>query len=306
MNLSEWALIFFTVAVQMAVGAFIVLGFLHYFAMRKAGVEEADRLSDRALLAIGPVMVVGILASLLHLGNPLGAYRAISNIGTSWLSREIVFNLLFAGLGAVFAFMQWRKIGSFSARVVVALLAAISGIGLVYSMSRIYMLTIQPGWNVVATPISFFTTTLLLGALAVGSALVANYAYVRRKTPGCEEAQCDLLRSSLRWIALASIVLLGINFIVVPIYLAYLGSTAGTAGVTVAKYFAEYPVVLAFRLLLAFAGAGVLSFFLYQNSLAPGREKLLGTLAYSAFALVLIAEVLGRFLFYATHAQIGI
>jgi len=33
---------------------------------------------------------------------------------------------------------------------------------------------------------------------------------------------------------------------------------------------------------------------------------MLGNLAYAAFALVLVAEVLGRFLFYATHVRIGI
>ena len=32
----------------------------------------------------------------------------------------------------------------------------------------------------------------------------------------------------------------------------------------------------------------------------------MGNLIYAAFALVLVAEVLGRFLFYATQVQIGI
>ena len=33
---------------------------------------------------------------------------------------------------------------------------------------------------------------------------------------------------------------------------------------------------------------------------------MLGTLAYAAFVIVLVAEVLGRLLFYATHVRIGI
>jgi hypothetical protein len=60
------------------------------------------------------------------------------------------------------------------------------------------------------------------------------------------------------------------------------------------------------RVVLAFLGAGVFALFLYQNALSPGQEKVLGRLAYSAFALVLVAEVLGRFLFYATHVKIGL
>jgi anaerobic dimethyl sulfoxide reductase subunit C (anchor subunit) len=173
-------------------------------------------------------------------------------------------------------------------------------------MAEVYMLSTQPAWDSFATPVAFFSTTLLLGTLAIGAAFVANYAYVRRKNPDCEEVQCDLLRSSLRWIALVSIVLLGVNFVVAPLYLAYLGSTAGPAAASAALYFFEYPWVFVLRLVLAFLGAGILAVFLYQNALSPGKETIAGTLAYSAFALVLVSEILGRFLFYATQVQIGL
>ena len=116
MSIREWALILFTILGQMSVGAFLVLGLVHFFAERKAGTAEADRLSDRALLAIGPVLVLGMLASLFHLGNPLNAYRAVANVGTSWLSREILSGVIFAVLGGLFAIMQWRKIGRGSRR----------------------------------------------------------------------------------------------------------------------------------------------------------------------------------------------
>lgn len=89
----------------MSVEAFLVLSVAHYCATRKAGMEGAERLSDHALFAIVAVLGLGMLASLLHLGNPFNAPRAITNLGTSWLSREILFSVTFAVLGAVFAFM---------------------------------------------------------------------------------------------------------------------------------------------------------------------------------------------------------
>jgi hypothetical protein len=46
--------------------------------------------------------------------------------------------------------------------------------------------------------------------------------------------------------------------------------------------------------------------FLYQNAQSAGRERVLGTLTYAAFALVLVAEVLGRYIFYAAHVKIGL
>ena len=44
MNMREWALIAFTILAQMSVGSFIILGVVHFFAARKSGDVEADRL----------------------------------------------------------------------------------------------------------------------------------------------------------------------------------------------------------------------------------------------------------------------
>ena len=306
MNVHDWALIAFTILVQMSVGSVWVLGIAHFFASRKYGLEEADQLSDRALLALAPVIVLGFLASFLHLGNPFNAYRAINHIGTSWLSREIFFGVAFATLTIVFAFLQWRKIGSFSLRNVIAWLAALVGLALIYSMFNVYMLPAQPAWNSWATPISFFATTFLLGALAMGAAFVANYAYMQRKQAVGVEKQSVLLRENLRWIAVAALVLLGVELVVLPLYLATLASGSGAGLASVQLMVGSFGWVLALRVVLAFVGAGVFAMFLYQNTMSVGQEKVLGTIAYTAFVIVFLAEVLGRVLFYATHVQIGI
>jgi anaerobic dimethyl sulfoxide reductase subunit C (anchor subunit) len=291
----------------MSVGSFLVLGVVHFFAARKSGMAEADRLSDRALIAIGPLMVLALIVSLFHLGNPLNAYRAVTHLSTSWLSREILCSVLFTGAGAVFAFVQWRKLTTFAVRNLIAWLAAIIGLVLVYVMSQVYMLPTQPAWDTLATPISFFVTTLLLGALAIAVAFVANYAYIQRKNPESVTTQGTLLRNSLRWIGLACILLLGVELVVAPLQVAYLASGTEQAGVaSAALLFSQFGVVFGLRLVLVFVGAGILGLFIYQNAQKPDRERLLGYLAYATFALVLISEVMGRFLFYAAHIRIGV
>ncbi|MGD2155908.1 MAG: dimethyl sulfoxide reductase anchor subunit [Anaerolineales bacterium] len=305
MNVREWALIAFTILAQMSVGSFLVFVVVHFYATRKEGIEEADRMGDRALLAIGPVMVLGLLASLFHLGSPLTAYRAVTNLGSSWLSREIFFGVLFAIFGGLFAIMQWRKISTAVVRNVIAWIAAIVGVVFIYSMSRVYILPIQPTWNTLATPLLFFTTTLLLGALTMGAAYVANYAYVERKEPDCADVQCGLMRDVIRWIAVASIILVGIELVVLPVYLSSLAASSDEAVLSASLFVSEYGIVFVVRLILAFIGAGIFGIFLYQNAQSPGRERVLGNLVYGAFALVLVAEVMGRFLFYATQVQIG-
>jgi anaerobic dimethyl sulfoxide reductase subunit C (anchor subunit) len=305
MNVHDWALVTFTLLSQMSIGAFVVLGTIHTYAIRKAGMQEADRLSDRALLAIIPVMILGLAASLTHLGSPLVAYNAVNNLATSWLSREVLSGLLFAGFGFVFVILQWRKIFSFTVRNIIAWIAALIGLGMVYVMSHIYMQPTVPGWDSFITMAYFYTTTLLLGSLAMGTAFVINYTYVKRKYPESEAVQTNLLLTSMKAIAIAAILLLGIEFIIIPLYLAYMGSSPVSSIVT-ALYIKANGVIFGFRLGLIFIGAGVLALFLYRNAISQERERIMAGLTYSAFILVFASEVLGRFLFYASYFRIGL
>ena len=306
MNIQEWALVAFTLLAQMSVGAFWVLGAVHFYAQRKAGEEEADRLSDRALIVIGPLLVLGLLASFLHLGDPLSAFNAVANIGSSWLSREILFGVLFAISGGLFAIMQWRKIGSFGLRTVVAVIAALFGLLLIISMSMVYMLPTQPAWNTIATPIRFFTSALLLGALVMGVAFAANYLYLKRGDEEATVIQRELLRGTLRGIAVTSIVLLVIQLVVAPIYIATLSTGVPAAQASADLLINEYGTAFVIRLLLSVVGAGFFTLLLYQGATGKTKASTLANLSYVAFAIVLLAEVLGRFLFYAIQGPIGI
>jgi len=306
MQMREFALVAFTILAQMSVGTFLILGVVHYFVSRQAGAEQAEQMNNRALIAVGPVLGLAILVSLFHLGNPLIAYNAIANTGSAWLSREVLFSTLFFVVGAIFAFMQWRRISTATVRNLIAGIAALIGLALVYSMSQIYQIRTVPAWNTLATPVTFFTTTFLLGTLAVGTAYVANYSYLRRKDADCADVQCALLHDTLRWLFIAAIVLLGIEFMVVPLYAAYLAALGGPAGISMGMMINQFGLVFGLRLLLVFSGAGILGVFIFLNAGKQGREQMLGYLTYGAFALVLVGEVLGRFLFYATYARVGI
>ena len=306
MNMHDWALVIFTILAQMAVGSFVILGVVHFFASRKDGVAAADKLSDRALLAIGPVLVLGAIATFFHLGNPVNAPRAISNLGSSWLSWEVLLLVVFIVLGGVFAIMQWRKISTSSIRNIIAIVAALVGLALVFVMAMVYMLPTVPAWNTPITVISFFTTTFLLGSLAMGAAYAINYAYLRSKGQAADE-QSRLLALALRWVALTAVLMLGVQFVIIPVYVAQL-ATGGTAAVASAEILLnQNSVLFGLRLALVFLGAGVFGLFLYRTATsADGRIQIMSSYVYAAFALVLVAEVIGRYLFYASFVRIGI
>lgn len=175
MNLHELPMIIFTVFAQMSVGAFVALGVINVVGTPKYGRETIERVTDPAIYAIGPTLVFGLIASMFHMNDITNTLNVLRNWDTSWLSREIILGVGFAGLGFLFAIMQWFKIASHTIRQAIALLAAIVGLGLVYSMSMIYAsVETIPAWNTWSVPVQFFATTFLLGALAVGAAILIH------------------------------------------------------------------------------------------------------------------------------------
>ena len=304
MDVREWALIIFTILAQMSVGAFIVLGVVHYFAQRQGGrspsrstlrsrvARDLPRAGSRlARLAPAPGQPDQRLQSRRQPGHvvalPRNLVRCVVCGRRLRLRRDAVAQDRPLPCG-----ISWRWSRRQS--------ASCSSTAWRWCM----LCPTRPSWNLVTTPISFFVTTLLLGVLAMGAAFVANYWYVQRKNPGCASDQCVLLRDSLKWIAVASIVLLGCQFVIVPLALTLAAASGASASVGLMA--GEFGVVFVLRLVLVFLGAGVLGIFVYRAAQQPGQEKVLGMLAYAAFALVLVGEVLGRFLFYATAGHFGL
>lgn len=173
MNLHELPMILFTVIAQMCVGMFLILGLVQIWLSARTDANTADRLTTPIVYLIGPALVFGLIASMFHMNDITHTLNVIRNIATSWLSREIIFGVGFAGLGFIFAFLQWFKIGPFRLRQAVAFLTGLFGVGLIISMSMIYStLPTVPAWNTWVVPFHFFMTAIILGAAAVTTSLV--------------------------------------------------------------------------------------------------------------------------------------
>jgi len=87
-----FSVIFFTTASGAGYGLWIWLGVL---ALSGSLPDRAPALSALALGFVG--VMAGLLSSMLHLGQPLRAWRAFSQWRSSWLSRE--------GIAALFCFL---------------------------------------------------------------------------------------------------------------------------------------------------------------------------------------------------------
>ncbi|MGI8604924.1 MAG: DmsC/YnfH family molybdoenzyme membrane anchor subunit [Verrucomicrobiales bacterium] len=110
--------------------------------------------NDGPLLWLGfGLLMAGLAASVLHLGQPLKAWRSFLGWRRSWLSREII------------AFGVWAPAG-FAAAMgwIPSLVAAVVGLTAVFCSVMVYVDTRRPFWAWPSTATKFFGTVLVLGA----------------------------------------------------------------------------------------------------------------------------------------------
>ncbi len=142
-NLSELPLVIFTLLVQMAAG-------IAFFALFDGP------LTPSMLAVIAGLIALSGLVSFLHLGAPWNAWRALNHLEKSWLSREILmFGLFGMSFLVVLAFPGMGKLP-----------LALTGVGLVYSMARVYRLRAVLAWNSWRTNVGFFLSAGILGLAA--------------------------------------------------------------------------------------------------------------------------------------------
>lgn len=150
------------VLTQLSVGAFVLAWLVDLVAspqltdgLRPAGAGVA--------LAVG---VLALGASLLHLGRPRYAWRAVIGLRHSWLSREIVAFSAFAGLAAAYAVGVWIDLPPGLVRPLGAATAA-AGIAGVASSVMVYAVTGRRWWRAAVAGPKFALTTAITGSAAI-------------------------------------------------------------------------------------------------------------------------------------------
>jgi DMSO reductase anchor subunit len=123
--------------------------------------------STLVLYSIGALVLISLLISFSHLGNPGNAWRMVSHLKKSWLSREILFTSLFGITWAVTVILQVLNAGTFLQLPMWAV-TCLTGLAAIWSMARVYQLKTVPLWNTKYTAAAFFISTFLLGSLWAG------------------------------------------------------------------------------------------------------------------------------------------
>jgi anaerobic dimethyl sulfoxide reductase subunit B (iron-sulfur subunit) len=152
---SELPLVLFSLLGQMAVGVFWAANWM-FIPILFETRSDAFLLHLLPNFIIGLCMALAILLSFTHLGAKRNAWRVLSNIKKSWLSKEILFLSLFC---AAWLISLLNSLFPFD------LVIALIGVGFIYSMSNVYRLRSMPSWNNWRTPVAFFLSAVLLGQI---------------------------------------------------------------------------------------------------------------------------------------------
>ena len=283
----DWSLVFFTVFAQAAFGiifALLVLSAVKQPAARIVYGKVRTSAAGVALL----LMVAALFFSFFHLGSPMRAVYALSNLRTSWLSREILMVSVFTFLLLIWWLLMRKGPAGEAVNRAMLWLSVFGGLIMVYTMARLYMIPSIPAWNTGRTLVVFYASGLLTGI----PLLMWIMATIQSGDTGV--AASYRFPGAFGW-------LMAVAFV------ARIVSGSGPVPDPGQVAFPPRDIPLMMNILqylLLTAGTGLIFFHLAVPSARDGRA--IRKYLLLALALILFAEITGRYIFYAGFYRLGI
>ena len=274
----EWPLVLFTVLGQCVVGATLISGLVW---LELADQREARQRLVRSMFFIWLLMGIGFLASVMHLGSPLRAFNSLNRIGASALSNEIASGALFFAVGGFWWLLAVLEKMPAALGKIWLVITLLLGLLFVLAMTRVYQIDTVPTWYTGYTTSAFFLTVLLSGPLFAALLL--------------QMAKVDVNGWFIAGLSVAALVISAAVIVMQSAGLSTIHSSVQQA----ASLLPNYGRLQALRLILLALGLGCWLCPLIRRQ--PPRA--VGLLA--GLVLVLIAECIGRGLFYGLHMTVG-
>lgn len=306
MNLREWALPVFTILIQLATGSLLALWLIRTFIAKLQG-RELDRFTRVPILILFSTIVIAIIGAQFHLSKPYLSFLAVSNFMRSWLSREIIATVLFSLSTGILTFLIWFVPGRFKLKNALGWLAAFFGLVSVLCMAQVYLLPTQVAWNSATTILAYFVETALLGTTALGAILLMDLVFTYEQKVEGVDGLDQIVAKAIKSLAIAAVIALIANLVLNSQQIIHLDSLQNEPAQMSMRLLSDlYQPLFLIRLALGVAGVCWLGMNYLRIAREKGRIKGLISAAYIACTLVLVGEILGRFLFYAVHVRSGI
>lgn len=309
MNLREWALPVYTILMQLATGTLLVLWLLRVTILKQAAADVVDKILRKPLAIVLITIVAAIIGSHFHLSNPWISFLAVMNIGKSWLSREVFFTVLFFMATGLLVYLTWVQPGERPCLKFWLGSAAVAlGAATIFCMSNCYLLPTQQAWNHPTTIGLFFSSALILGSVSAFTILVMDAIFARDYEPDLAEKRYAILKWAGK--RLASITLIVAAAIVAMNFGRVLEMRAAPddalAQGALALQVDLYRLLFDLRFVTLISGSGMFALVVYWLMRQKKTLDQMVMPVYVTCLLILMAEILGRFLFYAAHVRLGI
>jgi DMSO reductase anchor subunit len=299
----EWPLVAFTLLTQTAVGAFVALGVIRSMLAPRLAASEVASVIVGPMAVLEVVFLAGVAASLGHLARPLGAWRAVRNVGQSWLSLEVVLALGFGVASVLFVLAQRSAPVPSLVTGILGGTAAVSGVGMVGAMSLVYRLPARPAWRHLVTPVGFFLTAGLVGTALVAESLAAFAGGMPPVAPDRLPVVGDALQAAVRvTAALAACELLHIVWHA----RIWLRANAGSSLPARLPSRRRWRRALVGRLALTTAAAAAACYVATNRPALPGLDPGAAGPLVAVLLLVTIESWIGRTWFYHDRPVAGV
>jgi anaerobic dimethyl sulfoxide reductase subunit C (anchor subunit) len=157
------SLVLFTVLSQTAVGTLICSEVVSK-SVKFHFLPDNFRINN--LVIILGLLMISLFIAFFHLSKPSNAIYAINNLGSSWLSREVFFISMLIVLLVISTLLERSSRFTVIGKYF-SVFSILISILLIYSMIRLYMLPSVQSWNNPATPLSFIMTSLACGLVLI-------------------------------------------------------------------------------------------------------------------------------------------
>ncbi|EMJ3155318.1 dimethyl sulfoxide reductase anchor subunit family protein [Yersinia enterocolitica] len=279
MGWHEWPLMVFTVLGQCVVGGFIVLGLALIFGGLSRGQQQRVH---RSMFALWVLMALAFIASTLHLGSPMRAFNSLNRVGESALSNEIAAgSVFFVVAGFYWLLAILNKMPALLGKIWLVV-AMVLGVVFVYAMCRVYSIDTVPTWDNIYTPLGFVLTAFISGPML--GYLLLQWADIN----GRAMLQLPMISVLALIISLASVIMQAAS-------LPLIYSSVQQAS----QLIPDYGTLMVWRLVLLVLGLGC-----WICPLIRGRTPMTLGMIF-AMLLIIVAELIGRGVFYGLHMTVG-
>jgi len=290
MNTNEWPLIFFTLLSQVSVGL-ILSGLVLAVSLKNADLEAHNELKRSMLTLAMITMGVALIISFFHLTNPFHSVYALSNMGSSYLSREILLAALYF-FTLVVAYTSVRfEVPAQGTFPFLYIGSAFIGLLYIWVMSRLYMIPIAPFWDSPATPVAFYASAVTLGA----SLMLVLVVYLNEKGVSVEPMKG--VSTVLFILAAVGVFTHLFNTLLLQ---PDLSDTIGSFAAPTIHHFWKTSWFI-----LILAGFSLLTWW-FSVQVSIQEVVVQPRLVFWAFLLLLLAEIGGRYIFYASYYRVGV